>query len=167
MTKPTKSLCAQRRLRSAWASAQSDQSSLSAWGHSEDSDQTGRCPGWSESLLGAQSFCWFCHPAAQIDEQQRFRQACTSVHLKVTLWKTVRSGWLLLSVLSFARQIFRIEFLCVSWLLFASAGNTRELISKWLALANSKTMFLWCKKAEEQIRMVFDDNLGIIFHISP
>ena len=32
VTKPTKWLCAQRRLRSAWASAQSDQeSSLSAW----------------------------------------------------------------------------------------------------------------------------------------
>ena len=24
----------------------------------------GRCPGWSESSLGAQSFCWFCHEAA-------------------------------------------------------------------------------------------------------
>ena len=24
------------------------------------------CPGWSESLLGAQSFCWFCHEAAHI-----------------------------------------------------------------------------------------------------
>ena len=47
-------MCTQRRLRSAWASAQSDQSlrSLSAWtklgslathwAHSEDSDQTGR-----------------------------------------------------------------------------------------------------------------------------
>ena len=30
-TKPTKWLCAQRRLRSAWASAQSDQSPQSAW----------------------------------------------------------------------------------------------------------------------------------------
>ena len=47
-------MCAQRRLRSAWASAQSDQSSLSAWrkigslatqwAHSEDSDQIGRMP---------------------------------------------------------------------------------------------------------------------------
>ena len=47
-------MCAQRRLRSASASAQSDQSSLSAWrklgslathwGHSEDSDQTGQMP---------------------------------------------------------------------------------------------------------------------------
>ena len=31
MTKPTKWLCAQRRLGSAWPSTQSDQSSLSAW----------------------------------------------------------------------------------------------------------------------------------------
>ena len=31
MTKPIMWLCAQRRLRSAWASARSDQSSLSAW----------------------------------------------------------------------------------------------------------------------------------------
>ena len=53
-TKPTKWVCAQRRHRSAWASTQSDESSLSAWrklgslvthwAHSEDSDQTGRMP---------------------------------------------------------------------------------------------------------------------------
>ena len=71
MTKPTKWLCAQWRLRSAWASAQSDQSSLSAWrkrrslathwAHSKDSDQNGRM-----SSLGAQSFCMFCDEAVQI-----------------------------------------------------------------------------------------------------
>ena len=55
MIKPTKWVCAQRRLRSAWASAQSDQkSSLSTWSNlgslathwaqSEDSDSTGRMP---------------------------------------------------------------------------------------------------------------------------
>ena len=66
-------MCAQRRLRSAWASVQSDQSSLFAWrklgslathwAHGEDSDQTGRIirPVWSESLLGARPHCWFCH----------------------------------------------------------------------------------------------------------
>ena len=33
---------------------------------SEDSDQPRpRCPGWSGSLLGAHSVCWFCHVAAQ------------------------------------------------------------------------------------------------------
>ena len=26
----------------------------------------GRCPGWSESSLGAHSLCWFCHVVAQI-----------------------------------------------------------------------------------------------------
>ena len=26
----------------------------------------GRCPGWSESLLSAHSFCWFCHVGAQL-----------------------------------------------------------------------------------------------------
>ena len=66
MTKPTKWLCAKRRLRSAWASAQSDQSSLSVCrklgsiathsAHKGDSAQTGRI--WSRS------FYWFCHEAA-------------------------------------------------------------------------------------------------------
>ena len=78
MTKPTKWLYAQRRLRSAWASAQSDQCSLCAqwvakdpWflhADSEDSDQTGRCQGWSESSLGAQSFCWFCRALAHFKQ---------------------------------------------------------------------------------------------------
>ena len=62
MTKPTKWVYAQRRLRSAWASAQSDQSSLSAWrklgslathwAHSEDSDQTGLMPRLSWIFAG-------------------------------------------------------------------------------------------------------------------
>ena len=72
MTKPTKWLCSQRRLRSAWASAQSDQS-LRCGLNGELRTQAffmltaktlirlGGCPGWSESLLGAHSFCWFCH----------------------------------------------------------------------------------------------------------
>ena len=54
MTKPTKWLCVHRRLRSVWASTQSDQSSLCAYWvakdssflhvDSEDSDQTGWMP---------------------------------------------------------------------------------------------------------------------------
>ena len=56
MTKPTKWLCTQRRLRSAWTSAQPDQSSL--------------CTQWvakDPSFLHADvPFCWFCHEAAQV-----------------------------------------------------------------------------------------------------
>ena len=76
MTKPTKWVCAQRRLRSA----QSHQSLRCTWiakdpsllhADSEDSDQTGRCQGWSESSLGAHSFCWFCHVAAHLSQLLR------------------------------------------------------------------------------------------------
>ena len=75
MRKPTKWVCAQRRLRSAWASAHSDQSLrcalnvyLSTQGFFMRTAKTlirlGGCPGWFESSLGAQSLCWFCHVAA-------------------------------------------------------------------------------------------------------
>ena len=76
MTKPTKWVCAQRRLRSAWASAQSDQSSLCTQWVAKDprffmwTEKTpirlGGCPGWSESSLGSHSFCLFCHVAAHL-----------------------------------------------------------------------------------------------------
>ena len=77
MTKPTKWLCAQQRLRSAWASAQSYQSlrcALNGWLKTQaffmrtakTLIRLGGCPGWSESSLGAHSFCWFCHVAAQM-----------------------------------------------------------------------------------------------------
>ena len=61
MTKPTKWVCAQRRLRSAWASVQSDQSSLCAqWvakdpsllhADSKDSDQTGQLTSCGQQRL--------------------------------------------------------------------------------------------------------------------
>ena len=70
--KLTKWVCAQRRLGS---SAQSDQSPHcpheESWGPQLPIKRTaktlirlGGCPGWSESSLGTQSFCWFCHEAA-------------------------------------------------------------------------------------------------------
>ena len=70
-------LCVQRRLRSAWASAQFDQSlpcpheeSLAPKLPTKYTAKTlirlGRCSGWSESSLGTQSFCWFCHEAAHL-----------------------------------------------------------------------------------------------------
>ena len=76
MTKPTMWLCAQRRLRLAWASAQSDQSlrcpheALGPYLPIERTAKTlirlGGCLGWSESWLGAHTCCWFCHVAALI-----------------------------------------------------------------------------------------------------
>ena len=68
----------QQRLRLFWPSAQSDQrlhcvlnGQLWAQGFFMRTAKTlirlGGCPGWSESLLGTHSFCWFCHVAAQIN----------------------------------------------------------------------------------------------------
>ena len=69
MTKPRKWLCAQRRLWSAWASLCA-QWILRTKGFFMPTAKTlirlGGCQGWSEYSLGAQSFCWFCHFAAQI-----------------------------------------------------------------------------------------------------
>ena len=69
-------LCARRRLRSAWASAQSDQSLLSTWRnlgslathwvHSEDSDQTRQI----RVFAGHTPFCWFCCEAASISSPE-------------------------------------------------------------------------------------------------
>ena len=75
-------MCAQRRLRSDWASAQSDQSlrcpheeTLGPWLPTECTAKTlirlGGCPGWSESSLGAQSLCWFCHEAVHISPKTK------------------------------------------------------------------------------------------------
>ena len=67
MTKPTKWVCAQRRLRSAWASGIRpgwSESSLVA-----HSDQPGHRPGWSVSSLGAHSLHWFCHVAAHLSDE--------------------------------------------------------------------------------------------------
>ena len=39
----------------------------------------GGCPGWSESSLGAHSFCWFCHVAAHL-RSILFHNCFSSVH---------------------------------------------------------------------------------------
>ena len=92
MTKPVKWVCAQRRLRSAWA----DRRFRSAWA-SAQCDQSlrcalngylrtqvfllrtaktliilGGCPGWSESSLGARSLRLFCHVAAHLWTKSAF-----------------------------------------------------------------------------------------------
>ena len=88
MTKPTKWLCVQRRLRSVWASAQSDHSLLylheesSHWVHREDTDQTGRMPrliwvfaGCTATLLlfswGSSEFC-FCSVSSFVRQEHSY-----------------------------------------------------------------------------------------------
>ena len=41
----------------------------------------GKCPGWSESLLGTQSFCWFCSWGGSFGNTSE--SSCICQHLKV------------------------------------------------------------------------------------
>ena len=49
---------------------------------SEDSDQPG-CPGWSESLLGVYSLCWFCHVEAHLITSVKVRMTATATSFHV------------------------------------------------------------------------------------
>ena len=97
--KTNKMMCAQQRLGSAWASAQSDQSSLYAsWvakdptflhADSEDPDQTGWMPrlirvvpGWYESLLAAQVILLVFSCSSSI--------ISTVLHENVMLWVLIK-----------------------------------------------------------------------------
>ena len=88
-------MCAKRRLRSAWASVQSDQSLR--WSHkeslchelsSEDSDQTAHM-----------SFCWFCHEAAHIHNittyflNVQFTKSRATSSLSLSLSLSLRRRW--------------------------------------------------------------------------
>ena len=82
MTKPTMWRGAQRKLRSAWAPAQSYQSlrcpheeSLGPQLPIEYTAKTLIRLGGSESSLGTHPFCWFCHVAAQIIQENAFSEA--------------------------------------------------------------------------------------------
>ena len=69
-------LCPQRKLRSAWASAQSDQSSLSPWRnlaslathwvHREDWSNWADAQADLSLCWTHRSYCWFCHAVAQV-----------------------------------------------------------------------------------------------------
>ena len=64
-------MCAQRRLRSAWASSQSDQSLLSASINVWSFIQRRRWSDWADAQADLKlrwahrSFCWLCHAMAQ------------------------------------------------------------------------------------------------------
>ena len=85
-------LCTQQRLRSTWASTQSDQSLLSTWrnieplttyrAHSEDSSDWGMP---RLSLCWAHvSFCWFCRAASQLSSN--IHPICFLYSLVLFVW---------------------------------------------------------------------------------
>ena len=109
-TKPTKWLCARRRFRSAWASAQFDQSlrcpheeslgpSLPIKRTAKILIRLGECPGWSKSSLGAQSFCWFYHIAVHFSDKAyvKHKQLFLSSQVNYII-NDVRISWVISAV---------------------------------------------------------------------
>ena len=126
--KTNKMTCTQRRLISAWAFAQSDQSLLSAWrklgclathsAHSEDSDQTGPM-----SSLGARPFCWFCHEAVHVYQQTLSIWPMDGMKV----WKIS-----FVSTSGYARKF------CLFW--FNVTFNSFSVISQWCLAAAGNSM---------------------------
>ena len=121
-------MCAQRRLRSAWASAQSDQSlrclpeeSLGSWLPIKRTKKTlirlAGWPGWLESSLGAQSFCWF----------DSFVTCLNALHLVGNCTQNCFWGGKLLILWS------KISFCGASGAIWCKKTTTKVYISKWVA----------------------------------
>ena len=89
---------------SKWAATWQNQQSDCA--PSEDSDQPGHppskctaktlirvggCPGWSESSVGAHSFCWLCHVVAQMKPLRQCRRPFegSALYLKNSRWSSL------------------------------------------------------------------------------
>ena len=95
----------------------------------------GGCPGWSESSLGAHSFCWFCHVVAHLTLLPTFEASDS--------WQSIQSWGSLLSLHAWE-----------SWLPGAS-------VQTWQTLEPSLTL-LTCNKVKNKcyfIRLYFDSLL--------
>ena len=47
------------------------------------------CPGWSESSLGAHSFCWFCHVVAQLCDYNWTTVSWIGVFLNICFYSSI------------------------------------------------------------------------------
>ena len=53
----------------------------------------GGCQGWSESSLGAHSFCWFCHEAAQTEESYEGYETSRNIfEIKSELYTSIKKA---------------------------------------------------------------------------
>ena len=72
----------------------------------------GGCPGWSESSLGAHSFCWFCHVVAHISKQCRPRS--DAAVLSFEDYSTIRKSN---QIKSNIYSVWILSFIQLTWLI--------------------------------------------------
>ena len=81
----------------------------------------GACPSWSESLLDAQSFCWFCHEVAQMVWCLDILISYSTVHVSHFFFSAYRMG---ISA-SLARARFSAIFTCSGYFCLVP-GSVRQ-----------------------------------------
>ena len=137
--KTNKMTCAQRILRSTWASAQSDQSFrclrkesldslVTLWAHSEDSDQTGLMPRLIGVFAGCTGhFYWFCHAAAHIwatshmvCDQLRLKPACSATETSLGLEISAIASR---GIVLFRQRISKAVIILCCWACWSSVWN--------------------------------------------
>ena len=126
-------MCAQRRLRSGWASAQSDHSLLCAWcvakdptflqADNEDSDQTADAQADLSLCWAHMPFCWFCHHVAQLYSKGKSAQ-----NLVFHGWKSERAKQRCSAACS-SLNVILLRPVCIvvqAWLALVSNANTPD-----------------------------------------
>ena len=108
----------QRLIRSAWASAESDESSMCAqWiaknqsflhVDSEDSDQTGRMPRPTRVFAGRTSVFWFCRVAAHF-QNDRYKPNTTKISFLTTRFILISKSMRNLLFLDFLERSFEFN----------------------------------------------------------
>ena len=104
----------------------------------------GGCPGWSESSLGAHSFCWFCHVVAQICQESAFisvpkRTTWYGYYCQLIVQRvlTGREVWVI-NVISWERATY-FNYFCSGavYVIISSHGCTQRQLK---VTSNSRTL---------------------------
>ena len=110
----------------------------------------GGCLGWSESSLGAHSFCWFCHVVAHLCIQQRLRSVCPSLqsYLHWTLYGQPQTQLFFMQT-SKAGQTLQVQSLI--WMF--AVGTSVASLSYKMNLRTAKATKLSVCSAKTQISL--------------
>ena len=115
------------------------------WGHSEDPDQTGWMPRWSETSLDAQSICWFCHEAAHIWNER-------SVHILWIAFKMMASVRFCLSY-----DVFERIFITLKLPLFQ---QKMKGYCRWHhGITGHRSSIMWCIVKTNVVQVVINLSL--------